>query len=76
MVYEEDIVISEYHGTHVFEFVFRFSGLTPKLAGKQVKLYDSSGNFKAVIEAPFMTDANGAYSEDIEVFLEYLDNGT
>ena len=73
---KEDIVINEYLGNNVFEFIFNFKGLTAEQDGKEIKLYDSPGTLKAVIEAPFMEDANGAYSEDIAVSFEYQNNGT
>ena len=64
---KEDIIIGKYTGNHVFEYTIDLNGLTPEQNGKEILLRDSGGAQKAVIAAPYMTDAAGAYSEDIEV---------
>ena len=72
---KEDIILNEYMENAVFEYLFSFQGLFPEIDGRQILLKDFEGTVKAIIAAPFMTDANQAYSEEIEVTLVALNDG-
>ncbi|MEG0382928.1 MAG: DNRLRE domain-containing protein, partial [Christensenella sp.] len=64
---KEDIIINEYAKNNVFEYRVDLNGLTPEQHDQEIWLFDKDKNRVAMIAAPFMTDAAGAYSEDITV---------
>jgi len=66
---KEDIVVNAYTGNHVYAFRMTLEGLRAEQRGQEVWLLTDAGEKEAVIPAPYMTDANGAYSEDIAVTL-------
>ena len=66
---KEDIIIHQYLGGHEFAYQMNTVGLDAVQSGQEINLYDENGQLAAVILAPDMSDAAGAYSTDISVSL-------
>ncbi|MCL2812752.1 MAG: DNRLRE domain-containing protein, partial [Clostridia bacterium] len=66
---KEDIVVNAYTGNHVYAFRMTLEGLSAQQKGQIIYLANGEGTIVAQIDAPYMFDASGAYSEDIAVSL-------
>lgn len=66
---KEELVIYGYRGGHKVSYDFTLHGLTPLREGNAFVLADASGNRIFTVSAPYMYDAVGERSEDIEVSL-------
>ena len=67
---KESIILNKYNGQSEFVFNYKFGSLTPeKDAYGAVLLKNGNGETVAVIDAPYMFDASGAQSTDIDVTL-------
>ena len=71
---KENVLIGEYTGNHVYAYRMSFSGLTPVLSGRTIKLY-AAGKLAGQIDAPYMVDARHSASSDIDVALNALGGG-
>ena len=68
---KESIVINQPRDNYSMDFYMELSGLTPKLLENgAIALYDSDGVEEYLIPAPYMTDANGAFSDAVSYALE------
>ncbi|MBQ3489715.1 MAG: DNRLRE domain-containing protein, partial [Clostridia bacterium] len=74
---KENIIIKEKMDSYSFSFDMKVKNLTAELTSNgSIVLKDSqSGEIVFRISAPFMTDANGAYSEAVSYSLEQLKKG-
>ena len=66
---KEDIIIESCPEEAGYSYDMKLTGLTPDKEGNQILLLDSDGIIQGEIAAPFLIDANGAMSTDIEVEL-------
>ena len=67
---KESIILNKYNGQSEFVFNYKFGSLLPeKDAAGTVLLKNREGEPVAVIDAPYMFDASGAQSTDIDVTL-------
>ena len=73
---KESIILNKNNGQSEFVFNYKFGSLTPeKDEYGAVLLKNGNGETVAVIDAPYMFDASGAQSTDIEVTLVKHGNG-
>ena len=66
---KEDIVVHQYTGNHIYAYRLYTEGLSAILSGRAIMLYNDDGQCMAQIDTPFMTDATGNSSTDIDVSL-------
>lgn len=64
---KEEMIIRQAPETTDFHFTIRPGLLRPVANGKAINFVDRDGNLKLIIPEPFMHDADGAYSDDIDV---------
>ncbi len=68
---KENIILREPLNTARFSFVMDCGGLIPEFTDDgSIGLFDAEGNCMMIIPAGYMTDAKGAYSEDVDYELE------
>lgn len=63
---KESILLSEYAGVNVFPFTIQLTNLTMRQTGKEISFVDGAGNIVFYLEPPYMVDANGEVSYDVE----------
>lgn len=71
---KEDIIVASYSGNHVYPYRMTFAGVTPVQTGKAILLYDAEQNAVGCIVEPYMWDAAGETSGDIQVDFRGLGN--
>ena len=72
---KEDIVLKSKGSPRTFVFQFSAIGLKPIQDDGSILLLDHAGKEFFRIENPFMTDANGKYSDAVNMSLEDTENG-
>lgn len=73
---KEDIILKEQPEVSEFRFTVNPGGLKPVTAGRGIDFVDSNGVAHVTIPGPFMSDANGEFSEAVEAAWEELPDGT
>ncbi len=74
---KENIILQSSSAPTVFKAEYKANGLTPvAVDSKTVELVDESGNCILTLYAPYMTDANGAVSNAVELTVSDIKNGT
>jgi hypothetical protein len=67
---KEDIILHEYKNENTFSFELKMKGVSPhKEKNGTIIFKDSTGNQVWFFELPFMTDANGKYSDKVSLDL-------
>ncbi|WP_245975759.1 DNRLRE domain-containing protein [Paenibacillus prosopidis] len=63
---KEDIILQRYSNQNVFSFELKLTGLTPEAEEDgTITFSDNKGIKQWFLEKPFMTDANGKYSDNV-----------
>ena len=67
---KENIIVKGKGSSYSFDFEIQLNGLEAKLSNNSICFYDiDTGEEKYIIPAPYMYDANGEYSQDVEYVL-------
>ena len=67
---KEDIVLNKKPTKKSFEFPIQLQGLTPRRVNGLWRFFDKNGLEKFFIPKPFMDDAQGAHSDDVDIQIE------